>query len=450
MIVTVITSLNIDFPAFLYYDEMVLNPEHPKGTLFMNITGIIAEYNPFHNGHACQLTQAREETNADYILIIMSGNFVQRGAPALLDKFTRTKMALLEGADLVIELPALWSTASAEYFADAGIALLSQLGCVSTLCYGCETPSSGIYAKICTILNNETPQYQQLLGHALKTGSGYALARETALLSLLPDSDKAAARELLKNPNNILALEYQKALAREASEIRVHPILRQGQGYHSGLFTDPFASASAIRGYLTNHPADGSQALQQVMPAAAYRTLADYERRYPFLYEDDCSQMLHYSLLKHASDGFSLYADCTPELSNRICRNLNDYSGFSSFCALLKSKDLAYTRISRVLLHILLDIRQSSYVHWRSRAYIPYARILGFRKASQELLTHVKKHSSLPFLTRAADAKKILSAKDDFCFLQKHLFADNVYRALITGRTGRKMRHELQQQIVIL
>lgn len=416
----------------------------------MNITGIIAEYNPFHNGHACQLAQARKETNADYIIIVMSGNFVQRGAPALLDKFTRTKMALLQGADLVIELPALWSTASAEYFAGAGVALLSQLGCVDTLCYGCETPSSDIYAKINTILNNESPQYQQLLSQSLKTGSSYALAREHALLSLLPDSDKAAARELLKNPNNILALEYQKALAREASTIRVHPVLRQDQGYHSGLFTAPFASASAIRRFLAKHPANGSQTLQQVIPAAAYRLLADYERSYPFLYENDCSQMLHYCLLKQAADGFSIYADCTPELSNRICRNLNDYTGFSDFCTLLKSKNMAYTRISRILLHILLDIRQSSYAHWRSHAYVPYARILGFRKKSQDLLTYLKKHSSVPFLTRAADAEKVLSAKDEFRFLQKNLFADNVYHALVTSKTDRKMSHEFQQQIVVI
>jgi len=416
----------------------------------MNITGIIAEYNPFHNGHACQLTQARKETDADCIIIVMSGNFVQRGAPALLDKFTRTKMALSEGADLVIELPVLWSTASAEYFAGAGVALLSRLGCVSTLCYGCETPSSDVYAKIGTILNNETPHYRQLLDAALKTGASYALAREHALVALLPDSDKAAARELLKKPNNILALEYQKALARENSAIRVHPILRQGQGYHSGLFTDSLASASAVRRFLVNHPADGSQTLRQVMPASSYRLLADYERCYPFLYEDDCSQMLHYCLLKNAADGFSLFADCTPELSNRICRNLNDFTGFSDFCTLLKTKDTAYTRISRVLLHILLDIRQTSCDYWRSRAYAPYARILGFRKESQNLLTHLKKHSSVPFLTRAADAEKILSGKNDIRFFQKNIFADSVYRALVTGKTGQKMSHELQQQIVIV
>lgn len=416
----------------------------------MNITGIIAEYNPFHNGHAHQLDKARKETDADYIIIAMSGNFVQRGAPALLDKFTRAKMALMEGADLVIELPVLWSTASAEYFAGAGTALLDRLGCVNTLCYGCETPSSDVYARICAILNNESPQYCRLLEHAVKTGSSYALARESALLALLPDADKAAAAEILSNPNNILALEYQKAIAKGASDIQVHPILRQGQGYHSSLLADSFASASAIRSYLAGHPAKDSPMLQQAMPDGAYQLLLDYERHYPFLFENDCSQMLHYCLLKNAADGFSLYADCTPALSDKILRNLNDYTGFSEFCTLMKSKDIAYTRISRVLLHILLDIRQSHYNYWRSRAYVPYARILGFRKGSQALLTYLKRHSAIPLLARAADAKKMLSARHEFDFFQKNLFADTVYRAIAAGKSKQKMSHELQQQIIIV
>ena len=136
----------------------------------MQITGIIAEYNPFHNGHAFQLTQARKQTDADFIIIVMSGNFVQRGAPALMDKYTRAKMALMQGADLVVELPALWSCASAEYFAGAAVSLLYQLGCINTLCYGCETPVSDVYAKICDLLADEPPAYRQLLTDNLSCG----------------------------------------------------------------------------------------------------------------------------------------------------------------------------------------------------------------------------------------------------------------------------------------
>lgn len=416
----------------------------------MNITGIIAEYNPLHNGHAYQLTQARKETDADYIIIVMSGNFVQRGAPALLDKFTRAKMALFAGADLVIELPPLWATASAEYFAGAGIALLHQLGCVDSLCYGCETPSGHLFEKICAVLCNETPPYRQLLANALKSGSSYALARQSAVLALLPAADHAAATAVLKNPNNILALEYQKAIRKQSSPLKACPILRQGQGYHSGCLSGPFLSASAIRRFLASQPANAGQTLREAMPLFAYRLLADYQGNYPLLYENDCSQMLHYCLLKNAADGFSRYADCTPGLSNKICRNLKDYTGFSDFCALLKSKDLTYARISRVLLHILLDIRQSDYTLWRSHSFVPYARILGFRRQSRDLLMQLKKHAAIPLLARAADVKKLSAGKKEHDFLQKSLFAESVYRALAVEKGGIGMKQEFQQQVVII
>lgn len=418
----------------------------------MNITGIIAEYNPFHNGHAYQLERARLKTDAAYLIVVMSGNFVQRGAPALLDKYTRAKMALLNGADLVIELPALWACASAEYFAGASIALLNQLGCVTALCYGCETPSSDVFAKICRFLNNEPPLYRGLLHAELKRGSSYAAARQAALLALLPETDLSAARDILSNPNNILALEYQKAIINTASAIRIHPIARKGQGYHSGLLDAPFASASAIRGFLAGCGQHGfdSRLLHNAMPDTACRLLMDYQKRYPLLYENDCSQLLHYCLLSHAADGFSCFADCTPQLSNKIKKNLPAYAGFTDFCTQLKSKNLACTRISRVFTHILLQIHTEDYVFWRSHSYIPYVRVLGFRKTSQALLRQIKKHSSIPLLTRAADTRKILTSKSACAFYDKDAFADAIYRALILEKSGQTAKPESRQQIIIV
>ena len=446
----------------------------------MNITAIIAEYNPFHNGHAYQLGLARKETDADYVIVVMSGNFVQRGAPALLDKYTRAKMALLEGADLVIELPVLWSCASAEYFAGAGIALCNQLGCVTALCYGCETLSSDVFASICHLLTDESPLYRSLLTEGLKNGASYAAARQEALLTLLPEKDRDTARKILNHPNNILALEYQKALANTASAIRVHPVARRGQGYHSGQLDASFASASAIRRFLSGcgqlhnedrrvwsgceqlHNEDrriwsgcgqsgcDSRLIQDAMPGAAYQLLKDYQQRYPLLYENDCSQLLHYCLLSYAADGYCGFADCTPELSNKIRNHLDSYSDFSGFCRQLKTKDLAYTRISRVFTHILLQIHPEDYVFWRNRFYVPYARVLGFRKASYGLLGQLKKHSSIPLFTRAADAKKILASQDAHAFYKKNAFADAVYGALILEKSGRKAKPASGQQMVIV
>ncbi len=417
----------------------------------MNITGIIAEYNPFHNGHAYQLELARKETGADYVIVVMSGNFVQRGAPAMLDKYTRTKMALLHGADLVIELPALWSCASAEYFAAAGIALFNQLGCVTDLCYGCETLSGDVFANICDLLNNESARYKSLLAAALKKGSGFAGARQAALLALLPEKDQGAARKILTHPNNILALEYQKALAKTASAVRAHPVARQGKGYHSTQLDTPLASASAIRAYLAGSGRlDDDRLIRNAMPDAAYQLLKDYPEYSSFLYENDCSQLLHYSLLTHAADGFCGFADCTQEISNKIVNRLDHYTGFTDFCMQLKTKDVAYTRISRVFIHILLKIRQEDYAYWRSRSYIPYARVLGFKRQSLTLLGQLKKHASIPLLTRAADARKILATADTRSFYEKNAFADAVYRALILGKSGGASKADTSQRIVIV
>ncbi len=424
-----------------------------KGT-DMNITGIIAEYNPFHNGHAYHLAQAKKETHADYLIVILSGNFVQRGAPALLDKFVRAKMALLEGADLVIELPPLWSCASAEYFAGAGIALLRQLGCVNALSYGCETPSAEVFDVMLDLLSQEPPLYQQQLASAQKRGLSYAAARENALLSLLPDTMQDAARSVLRNPNNILALEYQKAIAKQAAPIKVRPILRLGAGYHCTRLSGPLASASAIRSLIASQCEDSNfqkipKALRQAMPPSAFALMTEYHSRYPFLYENDCSQMLHYALLKNAADGFSMYADCSLQLSRKICGSLEQFDGYSSFCTQLKSKDIAYTRISRVLSHILLDIQKSDYELWRSRSYVPYAKVLGFRRESRGLLAHLKKHSFLPLLTRTADVKKLLSDEERL-FYEKQSFADTLYRAIVFEKGRQKMPHETRQQIVIV
>lgn len=439
----------------------------------MKITGIIAEYNPFHNGHAYQLSRARQETGADFLVVAMSGNFMQRGVPALIDKFTRAKMALSGGADLVIELPSIWATASAEYFARAGLALLSQLGCIDSLCFGCETPDTDSFGKICQLLCHETPQYQSLLANHLKEGAPYALAREKAVLALLPHAEPASIAGILRNPNNILALEYQKAAASLPSPIAMHPIKRIGPGYHSKELHSPslaglsgkwentaqagLASASAIRSLLSkacgNTAGAGAGieacALKQFMPEAAWHCLSRYHSSYPFIFEDDISQMLHYCLLKDAKDGFSSYADCPQSLSNKICRNLDAYKSFSQFCALLKSKDIAYARIRRALIHIFLGIRADSYLYWGSHFYVPYARILGFRRKSGALLSHIKKHSSIPLLTRAADAPKKL-CKDSLHLFEECLFADSAYRALAVGKGGQAMPDEYRQQIVVI
>ncbi len=338
----------------------------------MKITGIIAEYNPFHNGHAYQIQKAKEQSHADYIVVAMSGNYVQRGAPAILDKFSRTRAALKNGADFVFEIPSLWASASAEYFAAAGISLFHALGCVDTVSFGCETADTALMTKTARLLSIEPPEYASFLSGYLKQGFPFPAAREKAVVSYFAqkkeDVSITALSSLLHEPNNILALEYMKCLIQNNLPITPLPILRQGSGYHDTNTGEDFCSATAIRTCcLKPRTEESSQELKQInrnailpyVPEETANLLSHPDTC--FLTENDFSAMVYYKLLGEKEKGFAEYADGSFELSNRICRRLSDFRDYESFCKLLKSKEVTYTRISRLLLHILLHHRQSDY-----------------------------------------------------------------------------------------
>ena len=347
----------------------------------MNVTGIIAEYNPFHNGHLYQLEKARNDTNADYLIVVMSGDFVQRGAPALIDKYTRAKMALENGADLVLELPVLWSTASAEYFAGAGIALLDRIGVTSAVCFGCETPDQAALLSLARFLAEEPSAYRSALNDALKKGMSYPAARAFAVQtslsaplsgdpSILASVTPELAETILASPNNILGLEYCKALFRRNSQIRPVPIARIGSGYHANNLDTSFASATGIRSYL-NGLADfysDLSALDAWMPKSAFLTLCEALNTHPLMFEEDFAAMLGYCLVTH--DSFTDYADGSLELSNRILRQREHFSSVVDFLDDLKTKEVTYTRLSRLLTHILLDIKEKDYGFYRNLDYV--------------------------------------------------------------------------------
>ena len=214
----------------------------------MKIAAVIAEYNPFHNGHAYQLHEIRRQTGADFILVMMSGDFVQRGAPACIDKYARCRMALNAGADMVCELPIYGALGSAEIFAESAVSLLNHLGCIDYLCFGAETIAPSLFDAIIPILSDEPEEYKSLLQTGLKNGMNFPAARSQALCSLLGD---ARCCGILNQPNNILAIEYMKALYKSKSRIRPFPIKRSGAGYHSTDITAGFSSATAIRRQLS-------------------------------------------------------------------------------------------------------------------------------------------------------------------------------------------------------
>lgn len=409
----------------------------------MKVVGIVAEYNPFHNGHQYQIDKVRKETNADYVIIAMSGNYLQRGVPALCDKFTRAEMALSCGADLVLEIPTLWATASAEYFAHAGVALLASTGVVTHLAFGAETNDLESLLQISSILKEEPDVYRAVLANSIRSGNSFPVARKNALVTTLPHFSTEKMDELLDNPNNILALEYLKALPHS-----IEPVLipREGAGYHDTQIDTEFPSASAIREAIFNTNTDS---LTEAMPAESFVLLKNIIKCNQAMELNDFSSALGYCLLGHGNNGFASYADCNQDFSNKIKNNLKDYVTYEKFAQTLKTKDMTYTRVTRCLLHILLGIKQSDYTIGRAIGFAPYLRILGFKNASSALLSIIKRTTNTPIISKAADATMLLDYETNKVF-EKDVFSSNLYYQHVARKSSTKPKNEYTWQIVIL
>lgn len=423
----------------------------------MNVTGIIAEYNPFHNGHAYQIQQAKKLSHADYIIVAMSGNYVQRGAPAILDKFSRAYAALKNGADFVFEIPSLWASASAEYFAAAGISLLDALGCVNTVSFGCESPDSDLMRRAARLLAEEPQEYSSFLSSFLKQGLSFPAAREKAVIAYFSEQKECFSStvlaSILHEPNNILALEYLKCILQNHLSMTPLPILRRGSGYHNRTAENDFCSATAIRTLCTDsnakeprHNQLASDAILRYTPNETAGPLLHPNAC--FLTEHDFSEMLYYKLLSERETGFSEYADGSVDLSNRIRRCLSDFKSYPQFCELLKSREVTYTRISRLLLHILLNHRQSDYDSIKKDGIL-YLRLLGFRKESASLFTEIEKHASLPLIAKPAKDVSLLNERAAALFGQD-LFASDLYYGALAQKSGISQKSELQRGLAVV
>lgn len=410
----------------------------------MKVVGIIAEYNPFHNGHKYQIDKIKKELGADFVIVAMSGNFLQRGVPALCDKFTRTEMALRCGADLVVEIPTLWATASAEYYAHAGVALLASTGVVTHLAFGAETDDLGALKQVAAILKKEPDVYRAVLANSIRSGNSFPVARKNALITSLPQFSEEKINELLDNPNNILALEYLKALPDS-----IEPILikREGAGYHDTEIHADLPSASAIREAIFGS-AD-MDSISNAMPAESFVLLKNAHAHNQLLTINDFSDSLGYCLLSQSALGFSSYADCNQDFSNKIKNAINDYVFYEDFINTLKTKDMTYTRVSRCLLHILLGIKQSDYTIGRAIGFAPYLRLLGFKNTATRLLSEMKRESTAPLISKVADASTLLDYETNK-FFDKDVFASNLYYQHVARKTNLKPKNEYTNQIIII
>ncbi len=411
----------------------------------MKVNGIIAEYNPFHNGHQYQLQNALEQTNADYTVVVMSGDFIQRGAPAFLNKYTRAKIALENGADLVLELPSIYATSSAEAFALGAVTLFDKLGIITNLCFGSESGDISLIKKIASLLLDNSEEIQRNIQLFLKEGYTYPLARSMALCKL--DPSLVSKQDLLASSNNILAIEYVKALLKRNSPIIPTTTKRMGSDYHSEDAQAPLCSATALRKLFFK--STEIDLLEEQMPQKAFSLLKDALAETSPLREDDFSSLLLYRLLMEDGEDFSRYLDVSKDLSNRIHNNLYQFNSFSSFCSLLKSKELTYTRISRCLLHILLDQKESDFAQGKEMDYIPYARILGLKKTATPLLHSLKHSTQIPIISKLADAKKLLTP-NAYKMLLQDIRCSSIYEGVSSKKDNRPLKMELQQPIILV
>lgn len=376
----------------------------------MNITGIIAEYNPFHNGHAYQLQKARELTHADYVIIILNGDFMQRGTPAILNKYQRAAMAIAQGADVVLELPTLYGTSSAESFAYGGIHLLDELGCVSNVCFGCEHTSLTLLQELADFLLEEPQSYRTALNQALSDGYSYPRARQMAVLTSFSDTN-ATAEEIsavLTSPNTILALEYLKALRQLHSSIQPVACMRKDSGYHEAALTGEFSSATAIRKELLMH---GYNRVRHCIPDSTYRIMKTGCQNQAPISMDAFYPYLQYCLWKPAHP-LSEYLDMNTELANRLQTIYNPQLSYSELLDAMATKSYTGTRIQRALLHIMLDIRQEHLLTRKSDNTMHYARLLAFRRASSPVLRQIQQTSRIPVINKVSDGLRQLMHTD--------------------------------------
>ena len=379
----------------------------------MKFCAVICEYNPFHNGHAYQLNEIREKSGCDKILCLMSGNFTQRGEPAVFGKYTRATHAVLSGADIVLELPAAFAVSPAELFAEGAVHLLSSLPAVTALAFGCESGTKEDFLSAARALLNEDKSFKSALKENLKDGTSYIRARNAALLST-GDVDEA----LISSPNNILGTEYCRALLSLGSKIEPLPLPRVGGGYADAEIKRNFSSATALRAVLGDESKKARKALKNNLPACVFNDLVRY-RPLPY------GQIALAALLSSSSEAIASTPDCSEGLENRLKSLAKTNPDYSALLSKAVSKRYTLSRLKRILLENLLKIRLKDV-----RDYLKsplYFKVLAVKKAGAEE-TLAELSGGYPLIARKSDYS--LLKKEALACFTTDLFAGDLYNAL--------------------
>jgi len=443
----------------------------------MKVLGIVVEYNPFHNGHAYHLKKSIELTGADYVIAVMSGNFIQRGEPAIINKWARCRQALLCGVDLVIELPVVYAMASAEYFAFGAIKLLDSLGVTDFICFGSENGRIDDLEQIADILVKEPEEYKMLLKENISKGISYPSARDESLRAFLKKSglQRNIPMEILKTSNNILGIEYLKALKQLKSSIKPYTILRINNSYNSEKLSGEISSATSIRhsvkeylneaGKLLNTAEPGklfhtafqdssghvSFSFQDAMPEASAKIMLQefIHGRGPVLPNNFLQVLLAY-LRMIPSDKLKQHVYIGEGLENRIKEASGQSRTIEELINNICTKRYAKTRINRILFNTLIGVTSGDVKAFNENGGPQYIRILGFNKKGRELLSVIDKKASLPIITKFADYTKYKNNPLLNRMIEIETIATDIYVLGYPGKEYRTGGQDYTQGIVIV
>ena len=379
----------------------------------MKICACVAEYNPFHLGHLRHLNYIKNQLKADKLIVIMSGSFTQRGEMAILDKFTRARHAVLSGADMVIELPTVFATANAEIFAKGACGILNSLGVVDTLCFGIESGTKEEYIDLAKQLNDESKEFKRALKEALDNGNSLAKAKFEAIKNLGGSYDE----KLVSSPNNILALEYTKALLSLNSNIQIEPMIRFGN-HNDKTLKKGETSASSIRHALMQ---GNKKSIKKSVPPFVYKDITGY----PF----GAEKLFMTSLLTTDAQDLAKVLDCTEGLENRIKALSKDNKNIETLIEKCATKRYTASRIRRIITANLLKITDQFVKECLTEKL--YAKVLAISSESKDLISYISKNSSIPLLTRKSDGATL--KKTALYSFEKDILANELY-GLATGK----------------
>ena len=400
----------------------------------MNLVGLIVEYNPFHNGHLYHLKKSIESTGATHSIAIMSGNFLQRGEPALFDKYTRAEIAVKNGVDLVIELPTLFACQSAELFSHGAITTLNSLNCVNSICFGSEEGNINTLYEIAKILVDEPLQFKNNLRKYLDDGLLYPTARSLALFDYISkydlpnDLSKQKLLSILNSSNNILGLEYIKSLLRLDSNIKPFTIARIESSYNSESIDSNICSATAIRKSLKEN--NNLNLLCNVVPQPTYNKLENkFENKFYPMFDDYYFNFIKSIVLRDINE-LDKYFEVNEGIENKIYQNIFTSSTLNDLQLSIKSKRYTLTKIKHTLNNILLGISKEDINNIKDISKVPYIRVLAFNDKGREILKNIKNNSDINIINKFSNVS--FSMDDDIfkTLINYDVKASNLYNMI--------------------